>query len=65
MSMVVSVMLHAIFPSIANVPDAMGSKSALSTAGMVCFLVYWYLFRRTFINTYANSKLGSSIAHSS
>ncbi|GES65015.1 NCS1 nucleoside transporter [Aspergillus terreus] len=37
------VMLHAIFPSIANIPDAMGPKSALSTAGMVCFLVYWII----------------------
>lgn len=36
-------MLHAIFPSIANIPDGMGSKSALNTAGMICFLVYWYV----------------------
>ena len=38
-----SVFLHAIFPSIARIPDRMGSKSSLTTAQMICFLVYWYI----------------------
>ncbi|KAL4782610.1 NCS1 nucleoside transporter [Aspergillus varians] len=37
------VFLHAIFPSIENIPDKMGPKSALDSAGMVCFLVYWLI----------------------
>ncbi|KAJ0421998.1 permease for cytosine/purines, uracil, thiamine, allantoin-domain-containing protein [Aspergillus carlsbadensis] len=37
------VFLHAIFPSIENIPDKMGSKSALNSAGMVCFLIYWLI----------------------
>lgn len=37
-----SVFLHAIFPSIANIPDIMGSKSALNSAQMLCFFLYWY-----------------------
>ncbi|KAL4884893.1 permease for cytosine/purines, uracil, thiamine, allantoin-domain-containing protein [Aspergillus karnatakaensis] len=37
------VFLHAIFPSIENIPDKMGPKSALSSAGMICFLIYWLL----------------------
>ncbi|PYH91152.1 NCS1 nucleoside transporter [Aspergillus ellipticus CBS 707.79] len=35
------VLLHAIFPSIARIPDHMGSKSALTSAQMLCFFVYW------------------------
>ncbi|KAL4799532.1 permease for cytosine/purines, uracil, thiamine, allantoin-domain-containing protein [Aspergillus venezuelensis] len=35
------VFLHAIFPSIENIPDKMGSNSALNSAGMICFFVYW------------------------
>ncbi|KAL2817910.1 NCS1 nucleoside transporter [Aspergillus cavernicola] len=37
------VFLHAIFPSIENIPDKMGPKSALDSAGMMCFLVYWII----------------------
>ncbi|GAM43615.1 hypothetical protein TCE0_060r18565 [Talaromyces pinophilus] len=37
------VFLHAIFPSIANIPDKMGSKSALTSAQMMCFFVYWII----------------------
>ncbi|GLA03084.1 hypothetical protein AnigIFM60653_002680 [Aspergillus niger] len=37
------VFLHAIFPSIARIPDKMGPKSALSSAQMICFLVYWLI----------------------
>ncbi|KAF3022084.1 hypothetical protein E8E14_013585 [Neopestalotiopsis sp. 37M] len=37
------VLLHAIFPSIANIPDRMGSASALTSAGMICFFVYWLI----------------------
>ncbi|KAJ5584451.1 uncharacterized protein N7459_004251 [Penicillium hispanicum] len=42
------VFLHAIFPSIANIPDKMGSKSALTSAQMMCFLIYW-LFNCAFL----------------
>ncbi|KAF5983413.1 uracil permease [Fusarium bulbicola] len=38
-----SVFLHAIFPSIANIPDIMGSKSALNSAQMLCFFLYWLI----------------------
>lgn len=38
-----SVFLHAIFPSIAHIPDTMGPKSALTSAQMICFVVYWYV----------------------
>ncbi|KAK0383026.1 hypothetical protein NLU13_8942 [Sarocladium strictum] len=37
------VFLHAIFPSIANIPDIMGSKSALNSAQMLCFFLYWLI----------------------
>jgi hypothetical protein len=37
----ISVFLHAIFPSIAQIPDRMGPKSALTSAGMMCFFIYW------------------------
>ncbi|KAJ5167958.1 uncharacterized protein N7482_003552 [Penicillium canariense] len=37
------VFLHAIFPSIENIPDKMGSKSALTSAQMMCFFVYWVI----------------------
>ncbi|KAJ5793601.1 hypothetical protein N7457_000200 [Penicillium paradoxum] len=37
------VFLHAIFPSIENIPDKMGSKSALTSAQMMCFFVYWLI----------------------
>lgn len=35
------VMLHAIFPSIATIPNTMGSGSALTTAGMIGFVIFW------------------------
>ncbi|KAL2808295.1 NCS1 nucleoside transporter [Aspergillus granulosus] len=37
------VFLHAIFPSIESIPDKMGPKSALNSAGMMCFLIYWLI----------------------
>ncbi|KAM0810124.1 putative Uracil permease [Seiridium cardinale] len=37
------VLLHAIFPSITQIPDRMGSSSALTSAGMMCFFVYWLI----------------------
>ncbi|KAH7305523.1 NCS1 nucleoside transporter [Stachybotrys elegans] len=37
----VYVMLHAIFPSIADIPNTMGSGSALTTAGMIGFVLFW------------------------
>ncbi|KAF4337595.1 uracil permease [Fusarium beomiforme] len=37
------VFLHAIFPSIANIPDIMGTKSALNSAQMLCFFLYWLI----------------------
>uniref|UniRef100_A0A8H7KA92 Uncharacterized protein n=1 Tax=Bionectria ochroleuca TaxID=29856 RepID=A0A8H7KA92_BIOOC len=39
----ISVFLHAIFPSIAQIPDRMGPKSALTPAGMMCFFIYWLI----------------------
>lgn len=38
-----SVVLYAIFPSFANIPDKMGPKSALNSGGMICFFVYWVI----------------------
>ncbi|KAE8154529.1 permease for cytosine/purines, uracil, thiamine, allantoin-domain-containing protein [Aspergillus avenaceus] len=35
------VLLHSIFPSIANIKNTMGSKSALTSAEMICFFVFW------------------------
>ncbi|KAJ5525675.1 hypothetical protein N7494_012325 [Penicillium frequentans] len=37
------VFLHAIFPSIANIPNKMGSKSALTSAQMICFFIFWLI----------------------
>jgi NCS1 family nucleobase:cation symporter-1 len=37
----VYVMLHAIFPSIARIPNSMGSGSALTTGGMIGFVIFW------------------------
>ncbi|WZH44098.1 permease for cytosine/purines uracil thiamine allantoin-domain-containing protein [Fusarium acuminatum] len=37
------VFLHAIFPSIADIPDIMGPKSALNSAQMLCFFLYWMI----------------------
>ncbi|KIW49421.1 hypothetical protein PV05_11101 [Exophiala xenobiotica] len=37
----VYVMLHAIFPSIAHIKDTMGKGSALTSAGMIGFTVFW------------------------
>lgn len=37
------VMLHAIFPSIANVPNTMGDGSALTSAGMIGFVIFWLI----------------------
>jgi NCS1 family nucleobase:cation symporter-1 len=34
-------MLHAIFPSIAHIKDTMGKGSALTSAGMIGFAVFW------------------------
>ncbi|KAE8359686.1 permease for cytosine/purines, uracil, thiamine, allantoin-domain-containing protein [Aspergillus caelatus] len=36
-----NVLLHSIFPSMAKIPNTMGSKSALTSAGMICFFVFW------------------------
>ncbi|KAE8142796.1 permease for cytosine/purines, uracil, thiamine, allantoin-domain-containing protein [Aspergillus pseudotamarii] len=38
-----NVLLHSISPSMARIPNTMGSKSALTSAGMICFSVFWYL----------------------
>ncbi|QMW36215.1 hypothetical protein G4B84_011744 [Aspergillus flavus NRRL3357] len=38
-----NVLLHSIFPSMANIPNTMGAKSALTSAGMICFFVFWFL----------------------
>jgi NCS1 family nucleobase:cation symporter-1 len=35
--------LHAIFPSITKIPDIMGTKSALNSAQMLCFAIYWII----------------------
>jgi NCS1 family nucleobase:cation symporter-1 len=35
--------LHAIFPSITKIPDIMGTKSALNSAQMLCFGIYWII----------------------
>ncbi|PYH47106.1 uncharacterized protein BP01DRAFT_372459 [Aspergillus saccharolyticus JOP 1030-1] len=35
------VFLHAIFPSIAHIPDKMGPKSALTSAQMICFVLVY------------------------
>ncbi|KAK7423516.1 hypothetical protein QQX98_000973 [Neonectria punicea] len=37
------VMLHAIFPSIANIPNTMGKGSALTTGGMIGFGIFWLI----------------------
>lgn len=37
----VYVMLHAIFPSIAHIKNTMGTGSALTSAGMIGFGVFW------------------------
>ncbi|PVI07416.1 hypothetical protein DM02DRAFT_580775 [Periconia macrospinosa] len=37
------VFLHAIFPSITKIPDIMGPKSALNSAQMMCFFIYWLI----------------------
>ncbi|KAB8235595.1 permease for cytosine/purines, uracil, thiamine, allantoin-domain-containing protein [Aspergillus alliaceus] len=39
-----NVLLRSIFPSMANIPNTMGSKSALTSAGMICFFVFWYVY---------------------
>ncbi|KAJ6549826.1 NCS1 nucleoside transporter [Mycena capillaripes] len=39
----VYVMLHAIFPSIASIKDTMGPGSALTSAGMIGFVVFWVI----------------------
>ncbi|KAJ9148927.1 NCS1 nucleoside transporter [Pleurostoma richardsiae] len=39
----VYVMLHAIFPSITGIPNTMGSGSALTTGGMIGFVVFWVI----------------------
>ncbi|KAF5858431.1 hypothetical protein ETB97_004369 [Aspergillus alliaceus] len=38
-----NVLLRSIFPSMANIPNTMGSKSALTSAGMICFFVFWFV----------------------
>ncbi|KOC12642.1 hypothetical protein AFLA70_130g002641 [Aspergillus flavus AF70] len=38
-----NVLLHSIFPSMANIPNTMGAKSALTSAGMICFFVFWFV----------------------
>ncbi|PIG69427.1 hypothetical protein AARAC_005235 [Aspergillus arachidicola] len=37
------VLLRSIFPSMANIPNTMGSRSALTSAGMLCFFVFWFV----------------------
>ncbi|KAL4930291.1 permease for cytosine/purines, uracil, thiamine, allantoin-domain-containing protein [Aspergillus undulatus] len=37
------VFLHTIFPSMENIHDKMGPSSALNSAGMICFFVYWVI----------------------
>ena len=37
----VYVMLHAIFPSVARLPNVMGSGSALDSGGMIGFALFW------------------------
>jgi len=37
------VMLHAIFPSIATMHNAMPAGSALNSAQMVCFFLFWFI----------------------
>ncbi len=37
----VYVMLHAIFPSIARLPNVMGAGSVLDSGGMIGFAVFW------------------------
>ncbi|KAL2882077.1 hypothetical protein SGCOL_002339 [Colletotrichum sp. CLE4] len=37
------VMLHAIIPGIANIPNTMGEGSALTTAGMIGFVIFWLI----------------------
>lgn len=39
----VYVMLHAIFPSIASIPNHMDSEDALTSAGMIGMAVFWVL----------------------
>ncbi|KKY20788.1 putative uridine permease [Phaeomoniella chlamydospora] len=39
----VYVMLHAIFPSIARIPNTMGSGSALTSGGMIGFFIFWFV----------------------
>ncbi|OGM39779.1 hypothetical protein ABOM_011611 [Aspergillus bombycis] len=38
-----NVLLRSIFPSMANIPNMMGSKSALTSAGMICFSIFWFI----------------------
>lgn len=42
-----SVMLHAIFPSIAHIPNVMGEGSALDSGGMISFFVFWSVCRKS------------------
>ncbi|KAM5352697.1 hypothetical protein ACJ41O_005419 [Fusarium nematophilum] len=37
------VMLHALTPRIADLPNAMGSGSALTSAGMIGFVIFWLI----------------------
>jgi NCS1 family nucleobase:cation symporter-1 len=37
------VMLHSIFPSIANIPNKMPASSGLTSAQMICFFIYWLI----------------------
>lgn len=37
----VYVMLHSIFPSIANIKNVMGEGSALDSGGMIGFVIFW------------------------
>lgn len=36
-------MLHALTPHIANIPNVMGSGSAINSGGMIGFVVFWVL----------------------
>lgn len=39
----VYVMLHAIFPSIANLPNGMAKTDALNTGGMIGLTIFWFI----------------------
>lgn len=36
-------MLHAIFPGIATIPNRMGQGSALTSGGMIGYVLFWLM----------------------